>query len=223
MAYSPILDEIKKFYSESKLVGSTNYFVRDGIINEPLYRHQKKRVLFVAKEHNIIPKGQYQERPDDGYVEWWNEHVHLQFSHRIAEWAFGIQNGFPSFSHTLDYQLKHEALKSIAFINVKKSGGSSISDMDVISEYIEQTRDLLLRQILEIDPTHIVTCFRSDRLAEQLLNITLQRPSHGAFGYGMWKETQVVNFFHPSSRKNKKFLYDQLAEAFNLCNQIIYC
>lgn len=135
MAYSLILDEIQKFYSESKLTGGTSHFVRDGIINEPLYRQQKKRVLFVAKEHNIIPKGQYQERPDDGYVEWWNEHVHLQLSHRIAEWAYGIQNDFPSFSHALGYQLKHEALKSIAFINVKKSGGSSISEMDVICQF----------------------------------------------------------------------------------------
>lgn len=73
MAYSPILDEIQKFYSESQLVGSTNHFVPYGIINEPLNRQQKKRVLFVAKEHNILPKGQYQERPDDGYMEWLNE------------------------------------------------------------------------------------------------------------------------------------------------------
>lgn len=97
MAYSSILDEIQKFYSESKLMGSANHFVRDGVINEPLYRRQKRRVLFVAKEHNIIAKGQYQERPDDGYVEWWNEHVHLQFSHRMAEWAYGIKMTFPHF------------------------------------------------------------------------------------------------------------------------------
>lgn len=93
-------------------------------------------------------------------------------------------------------------------MNVKKSGGTSISDMDAISEYTEQTRKLLLRQIIEIEPTYIMTRFHNDLLTEHLFNIELQRSSRVTLGYGIWKVAQVVNFFHPSSEKKSYFTFN---------------
>lgn len=213
-----ILNRIHQFYLKSELLDKNNHFIRDGIINRDLFAAQSKRVLFVAKEHNLIQKGEYAEKPNDGYSEWWNKHVHLQFSHRISEWAYGILNDFPAFSPSLDRDIKHDFLRSIAFINVKKSGGSFTAKPQVIWDYIDQTRDLLLEQIGDINPTHIVTCFRYDVFTEKLFGVKLQSSGSKTFGFGIWRNSQVLNFYHPSARKGKQFLYEQLADGFRQLN-----
>lgn len=213
METSSVLTELDALYKTKALADSSNRFIRDGIINPTLFEAQERKVLFIAKEHNYLEAQDYTDYKN-GYIDWWNLHVHLQFSHRISEWAYGIQNNFPIFSENLDYALKHEALKSIAFINVKKASGTASANAQVIFEYMEASRELLQRQITEIAPTHIVTCFRYDAYPKCLLGIEMFRTEANTFGYGQWNGIKVVNFYHPSSRKNKRFLYEQLGEAF---------
>lgn len=219
METNSVLEELKELYKQKKLADSDNAFIVDGIINPVLFERQTNKVLFIAKEHNFLADQDYTNY-QNGYIDWWNEHVHLQFSHRIAEWAYGIQNDFPAFLHDLDYDTKHNALKSIAFINVKKASGASSAHAQVIFDYIDQSRDLLHRQIKEINPTLIVTCFRYDDYPRCLFNIDMQRTGSNTFGYGSWNNISVVNYYHPSSRKSRKFLYEQLGEAIRYVSSL---
>lgn len=209
-----VLIDLKEIYKQKNLPDFANEFVQDGIIDPALFAAEDKRILFIAKEHNLLQEKHY-INSTYSYSDWWNMHVHLQFSHRIVEWAYGIQKGFPLLSdQQLSYEEKHIALRSIAFINVKKTAGTANANSGVILEYINQTRDLLHRQIREIAPTHIVTCFRYDHYPQQLFEIEMQRTTANTFSYGYWDDISVVNFYHPSSRKSKKFLYEQLSQAF---------
>jgi len=210
---TPVLVELKELYKAKNLPDSEKHFVLDGIINPDLFAQQSKRVLFIAKEHNLLFGTDYTDSKYS-YIDWWNQHVHLQFSHRISEWAYGIQNDFPILTEQLSYEAKHASLKSIAFINVKKTTGTANANSEVIFKYINESRDLLHKQIEEIAPTHIVSCFRYDDYPNQLFNMEMQRTPSNTFGFGRWNNISIVNFYHPSSRKSKKFLYEQLEEAF---------
>ncbi len=209
-----IFAEFAKLYRTKGLVDNENRFVQDGIINPDLFFKQTIKILFIAKEHNDLNPNVSDDVYQPGYSGWWNQHVHLQFSHRIGEWAYGIINGFPDYSE-INYQRKHEALKSIAFINVKKTSGGASSKLNVIMEYISKSKELLQRQIGEIAPTIIICCFRYDKYVESLLDTQGMLLTPNGFGFTLWQGIPVINFYHPSSRISKFKLYKQLEEAVN--------
>jgi hypothetical protein len=207
--------QFENLYSKVKLTDFDKRFIRDGIIDLPLFEKQSKRVLFIAKEHNYVTD-KFDPNYAADYSKWWKQHVHLQFSHRISEWAHGILNDFPENFEELTYDQKHLALRSIAFINVKKSSGGSTSNPEVITSYIAHSRHLLLQQIEEIRPSLIVCCFRYDNYPNQLFGITMKRHLSNTFSYGTWNGTRILNFYHPSARKRKIVLYNMLKEAVKL-------
>lgn len=209
---SPLLTQFADLYKAKGLVDCENQFVEDGIINSDSYSKQAARILFIAKEHNDLNPDVSDEVYKPSYSKWWNHHVHLQFSHRIGEWAYGVLNDFPAYDK-IEYQQKHDALKSIAFINVKKTSGGAAANSDLINSYIVNSRELLHRQIDEISPTIIIGCFRYNWYVEQLFGFEMKDSTPNGFGFNTWKGIRVINFYHPSSRKNKFGLYTQLAEA----------
>jgi hypothetical protein len=207
-----IFTQFEELYRLKNLHGCYNPFIKDGIIDHFRFNSQHTKILFIAKEHNYLGTLDQKDYKAD-YREWWNLHVHLQFSHRISEWAYGILNSFDIDYEQLNYEQKHEALRSIAFINVKKVSGNSSSNPKVICDYIIQSRELLHQQITEISPTLIICCFRHDYYTEHLFGLKLTRSVTNAFSYGKWNNINVINFYHPSSRKNKQLLYGLIEEA----------
>ncbi len=213
--------EFLDLYKESKLSGSNYRFIQDGIINHALYADQKIKVLFIAKEHNDLDKNASDDEYKCSYSYWWNGsedgswpgHVRYGFSHRLSEWAYGILHGFPDYNE-IDYNKKHRALKSIAFINVKKTSGEAVSNSKIIYEYIATSRELLHRQIREISPTIIVSCLRYRWYVEPLFGAM---PND--IGFTTWEGIPTVNFYHPSSRLNKLYLYNLLKETVNSITQ----
>ena len=209
--------QFAELYREKGLTDSENQFVQDGIIDSDLFYKQATRILFIAKEHNALDKSYNQSdaiiiNDSYSYPKWWNHRVYLQFSHRISEWAHGILSGF-SVCEKINSQQKHNALKSIAFTNVKKTMGGAVSNSDLINSYIVNSRELLHRQIAEISPTVIICCFRYNWYVERLFNLDMKQLTPNGFGFATWNNIDVINFYHPSSRKNKSWLYTQLAEA----------
>ncbi|MBO0934149.1 hypothetical protein [Fibrella aquatilis] len=202
--------EFVDLYKKLGLVDYSNLFISDGIINDELCNKQKIKILFIAKEHNKLNR-EYEDNPS--YSDWWKQHVMYTFSHRISEWAYGISNNFPPYAEAQDADRKHEALKSIAFINVKKVCGGSSSNSAIIGEYIIKTRSLLLRQIQEIAPTIIICCFKYNWFVEALFGVENVNTASNDWGFYTWKGINIVNYFHPSSRKSKLALYDGLREA----------
>lgn len=199
--------ELIALYKEKALIDSIKGIIKDGVINPAEYNKQTTKVLFIAKEHN--PLKDPHESGD--YREWWNDDVRYPFSHRLSEWAHGIINDFPPYEQ-IKHSDKKDALRSIAFINLKKTTGKSSSDIKVLSSYVNASRNLLLDQIREIAPTIIVCCLRYDTLPKQLFDFKDMRPALPKFGYQYWKNIPVLNFYHPSARKNKVSLYEELTQ-----------
>lgn len=207
-----IFEEFKELYRAKELPDWQKVFIKDGVIHPAAFAGQRHRVLFIAKEHNYLG-GKEDTNYKADYREWWKEHIHLLFSHRISEWAYGLLNDFSTGLETLSYAEKHSALQSIAFINVKKSSGGATANKQTILAYISESRELLHRQIQGIAPTLIISCFRHDYYTEHLFANNMKRVS-AAYSLGSWNGIPVITYYHPSSRKNKKQLYTDLARAF---------
>lgn len=207
-----LFTEFQALYKAKNLPDCERQFVKDGIIDPVLYGSQTKRVLFIAKEHNLREQHNYENNYAD-YREWIKSVMYLQFAHRLGEWAYGILNNFPENIDQVSHDDRHTALKSVAFINVKKASGTATANPHVIGHYIVESRDLLHRQISEISPTIIVCCFRYDGYINHLFDQTLVRAESNAYSIGQWNGIDIINFWHPSSRKSKRFLYEQLRLA----------
>lgn len=203
--------ELKALYSDAThLADHTNGIITDGIIDPVKFANQTTRILFIAKEHNRL-----NDTYDCGdYADWWNgtDSVRYGFSHRISEWAYGILHDFPSFE-SVNYADKNEALQSIAFINLKKTWGSASANPIVLSDYVALSKNLLQQQIRTIAPTIVLCCLRYDYLTKQLFDFTDMKPAPHGFQYGVWDGKLVINFYHPSARKNKSVLCSQLKDV----------
>lgn len=207
-----IFTQFEELYKIKNLHDCDNVLIKDGIINPVLFNKQHTKILFIAKEHNYLGTINQIDYEAD-YRAWWNLHVRYTFSHRISEWAYGILNNFDTTYEQITYEQKFDSLRSISFINVKKSSGKSVSKSKIICDYIIQSRQLLRQQIKEISPTIIICCFRDDYYIEHLFGTKLIKAVSNKFSHGKWNNTDVINFYHPSSRKNKYQLYELMNEA----------
>jgi hypothetical protein len=185
--------------------------IKDGIIDENLFDNEKERILIICKDHNNRTKQKNTDIND--FRLWWNQGVKYVFANRISSWAIHILNNFNSKPEDFTKEAKAGALKKLAFINIKKIAGIHTINFDTIYEFIKIGRDSLNEQIDIINPTIIICCLNNQYLTEELLNIKLE--AKGEFLIGKRKEAKVINFFHPSSRKNNSYLLNALEKAIN--------
>ncbi len=195
-----LYDEIILRYKKSNLKLSSK--IKDGIINESVFEMQNKKILFIGKEHNQL---------DNSYSEgdardWMNQYVNYNFSHRLAEWSHGILNNFPAIEQITDEQ-KKLALKSVAFINLKKVAGTSLTNPKEHYPFFECSIDLLKEQIRIIDPNLILFFSGWHGYADKLLEKTPDSTDLGAEIYNLNQDRLAINFMHPSARAPKAASY----------------
>lgn len=168
-------------------------FVADGIIDEQLFNQASKKILFITKEPNN-PK-----QVAGDFREWWQQRLEGGFSLRIAEWAHGLLNDFPVFDNINEEQ-RQQAIRSIAFMNLKKVGGGGTAVGSSIIEHVRNYRHYLLQEIDIIQPDIIITGISGKPLREELFG----KLDWKASGYGIeivqFKQAKVIDFYHPSSR-----------------------
>jgi len=194
---------------EQKVNDYNGKFVRDGIINEKFYLQAKFKILFITKE----PNNPNQEAGD--YCKWWAEALKYSFSNRIAEWSYGILNDFPDYDsiHTNSDSLSG-AIKSIAFMNIKKSGGTGTSSYNMIMEHAKNNSDFIHRQIEIIVPNIIITGISWLDLRQMIFpNVKWEKSGHG-IEIGRDKTAKIIDFYHPSSRTAPAAFYSLLR---NVC------
>jgi hypothetical protein len=180
-------------------------FVRDGIINEQLYQTASPKILFIMKEPND-PK---QETWD--FRDWWKDEIKYTFSYRIAEWSYGLLNNFPQFD---DIRLKEgslqKAIQYIAFMNIKKSGGSGNSEYNRMMEHVQMNFDNLHRQIAIISPDIIIMGTSWNELRDGLFpNIDWVKSGYDIL-IGKHDKSKVIDYYHPSSRNAPAAFYSLL-------------
>lgn len=193
-------------------------FARDGVIDETLFESATKKVLFIGKE----PNNPTQDLWD--YREWWKAELKYSFSTRIAEWAYGILNNFPDYDTIWKdgFYNAHQALMSIAFMNLKKSGGTGNSSLEEMCTYAERDRDLIIKEINLINPDIIILGLSW----EKLINSVFNRDEMGwtNTGHGVWKGNyngaDVIVFYHPSARNAPPAAYYLLEKVIKSLKRI---
>jgi hypothetical protein len=179
-------------------------FVRDGIINEIEYDKAPHKILFIAKEAN------HDDAPTAGdFRDWWNNRgLHGHFCLHIAEWSFGILNEFPPFEdvhwdHKQDWESRYRSsLQSIAFMDVKKSGGGSRSNHHTVYNSIINNLDFLHEQIEIINPNIIINCLVDITLTNALFDVKNEQWKKSGYIRSLfnWRGVRVIDFYHPSGR-----------------------
>lgn len=141
--------------------------ILDGVFDPERFLSAKYKILWILKE----PYDQFDE---DGvpFGGGWHLKEAILPKNSITEFtggrntfepmiyvSWGILNGFTLWND-MEYVNNDpdmlEALKSIAYINVKKLPGYTSSSYSVISEAYQNHKDILLRQIHIIDPDIII-------------------------------------------------------------------
>lgn len=133
-------------------------FVEDGIVDPDSWNDADPKILFLAKEAYGGPFDLREEiRESAPYKNWYT----------VADWTFAITNALkhgtiPDFrpSGILDnWERVNTWLRRIAFVNIKKSNGTSVSTTGNLAKYVESDKDLLHDQINTINPDIVLCCY----------------------------------------------------------------
>jgi len=177
-------------------------FYKDGIINETLYESANRKLLYITKEPNAV---NHEKNEDRSFVTEWNTTVPTYpFSHRIAEWTYGILNKFPVYSEAAKNAMKNEMLKKIAFMNLKKSGGTGNSEKETFAALMKDKKHLefIHEQISIINPELIIFGLASwhGLVEKSFADIVWNDDYSYHVKTGMLGTKKVINFYHPSAR-----------------------
>ncbi len=195
----------------------------DGIICEETYNKTKPKILFIMKEPNNPEWETWDVR------EYWAKgEIDYLFSWRLSRWANGILNGFPSLPVSDDECRK--SIQSIAFMNLKKTGGGRSSDYDEILKATEDNQKFLQRQVSIISPDVIVGGIGFDGRLWSLLFPDISFQQSGIFppwdkDYDMrialHEGIQVIDFYHPSyTRHSEEDFYCLLDRTYKAVTAI---
>lgn len=186
-----------------------NTFHADGIIDELTYSKAKVKLCFLMKEPNNPAKDDFGAKFD--FREWWrDEPIKGAFTARIAEWSYGILNGFPAYDDvrkTDEGDAIQEVRKAIALVNVKKSGGRGSSDpkefLHALGASAEQRAilaELVREELRIIAPDVVVMGLTWPKLRDLLFPNVEWNKSGYAVEVGKWEGRTLIDFYHPSSR-----------------------
>ncbi|MDF0714845.1 hypothetical protein PY092_01690 [Muricauda sp. 334s03] len=185
-------------------------FIKDGINNEDLYLKAKTKILFLTKEPNN-PK---QEAGD--FREWWKEGLKYTFSHRLAEWSYGILKDFPEFELMWhDKEGFKNVIFHVAFMNVKKIGGGGKSNYSEMEKHLLQNKEWLLKQIEIIEPDIIITGLTWGKLRNKLFDTVEWKSSGYNITIGRYKNSKIIDFYHPSARNAAAASYSLLGNVIS--------
>ncbi|MCG8400358.1 MAG: hypothetical protein MJA84_02055 [Firmicutes bacterium] len=178
------------------------------------------KILFLTKEPNFLAEDtKTEEEPD--YRTWWSNENGLydRFTYRIAEWAHGMLNGFPEYDeiwpvisgNKYDSSMALKALASIAFMNIKKSGGGGNSNQPEIDNYLKDHKSLILKQIEIIQPDIIIQGLTRRSIVRGFYGDVVWHPTGYTIEVARFQyqgiNAKIIDFYHPSTRSSAAALY----------------
>lgn len=183
-------------------------FKKDGIVYESTFEKQKLKLLFIAKEPNDPDQNK------DDFREWWSKEVKYSFSHRICEWAYGFQNNFPPLDGLSD-DARLEVMQSIAFMNIKKSGGGATANDVLIKKTLVEESHLLIEEINIIEPTIIIGGIGNANYWKELFPDIQLIDSGFDIEVARVNNYKLINYYHPSYRVPRAMSYALLGMVSN--------
>ncbi len=136
---------------------SGSVFFKDGIVDYEKWKDESFKILFLAKEAYTDEERNLDLREiirDEAPFSKWQV---------VAQWIYAIKELkknpeiIPVFPSELEWENSNDLLRSIAFVNTKKSKGASMSYEEDIIAYAMHDKDRLSKQIDLINP-HLVLC-----------------------------------------------------------------
>ena len=203
-----------------KKSGNPVFFI-DGVVDPDTYYKQDKRLLFVLKEAyatentaDLINEADWLSGNHEGAIK-------SQTFKRIAMWT-GITFGDEKIEQT--YKWDDLIFRKIALINIKKYDGKRRSDNKNLEEHATDYAEKIIKQIELINPTIIICGY-----TRWLLDIALKKCGKPTIKEGEQKSqytyqttksfnnetVTVIDFWHPSCRKNNDFLNKALSKSLN--------
>ncbi len=191
-------------------------FYKDGITNEEYFDKANKKILFITKEPNAI---NHEKNEDRSFVTEWNTTMPTYpFSHRIAEWSYGILNEFPIYSDAAKNAMKNDVLKKIALMNLKKSGGTGTSAEQDFTDLIKDQKHIeyIHKQIEIIDPEIIIFGLATwhHLVKKSFPEIVWSDSNSYHIQTGTFRKARVINFYHPSARNVPAASYSLLQNVY---------
>ena len=203
--------------SRWKLERGYDPFFADGVIDATAWRDAPLRVAFLLKESYgdwFGIDGPVNIRSGKNSKFWWN----------ICRWKFlinRIANGerdqaFPAAEDLPEVRFKGDRLDDIAYINIKKSIGTSQSHNKEIQSFAVRDQEFLREQIDGASP-QVVLC-GGTFWSYHVLYDKLESVSKLADKVYIHNNRLVIDFFHPgyfAAKGGERGLYDQLFQILN--------
>jgi hypothetical protein len=201
--------------------------ILDGVVDPEKYLSAKYKILWILKEP-------YDDFDDDGvpFGGGWDLKEVLKSKNSIQEYSggkptfkpmlytsWGILNNFCLWDDMDDAEKVPsmvEALKSIAYINVKKIPGHKSSYYKVIHEAYNQHKDILLKQIDYINPDIIIG---GSTIGLFLNDLGISRNDtirHNGLNYFIKDGKIFIEAYHPAQRTSSTGVTQEM-----YCNDII--
>ena len=221
-------DEILKEWKSQK-IKDTDDFISDGIVNpKTWFQLNNEKILFLLKEAYSATKP----------VEWnlsnWlcgekcmencgncnNCWPSGKTYNHVAEAAYMILNpnlGFDNWlgvktRRSIDYKNKRrDILKEIAVVNIKKYDCKPSSNAEEIKDHIGKHKELLKKQIENINPT-VIICGGTYKYLKGLYN--LEELDNEFNGGTMLGDIKAIAAYHPSKQMSSKDKAEMIFEQY---------
>lgn len=184
--------------------------IEDGIIDKETYNKQDTKILFILKEaYDKTPDGEFTKKG-----EWSLPQLIMTMISDFTLTKIQTFNSLFLFASQLYKYGNIDVLKRIAYINVKKTSGTTRSSDTVISSTLQKNIDALNKQIEDIAP-HIII-FGSILIADKFQNLwdeNLCDPIEGGCNYFFHNDILCIYSHHPSYHEFTKTCIPQILEV----------
>lgn len=187
------------------------HFNGDGIISKSNWDSCPAKVLFILKETNQAEQNivsAINKAIDNSSSGWWRGKV----LRRVGRWAYGLQTYDGTVSPFKDAVLNEKhALRSIAYINIKKTSGGAITNAKDFDAHAQKFAVFVRKQVNLIQPNIVVLCGTYQPVKRHIFP-ELKKVSERVH---TCKGIVFINAFHPAARKKGPMLYHQVLDSYH--------
>lgn len=199
-----------------------------GTENE-LWEHAPLRILFITKDQNAGGEGAWDIRTETGRVSLEGDTIPLAFYRNLMYQLYGLV-------HTTDKQVCDYTFSNadaihlydtypLARINVKKQAGSSSISNNKLRYYLQRDRELICKQISNLD-TDIMVCCGYSESVENTGNLLLNFLSENGYSFEPFSQNcwvyydsthnkVAINTYHLSARKSSETIFTEMMADYH--------
>jgi hypothetical protein len=186
--------------------------VCDGIINEEHYKAANLKIVWLLREPWFAETWSMLRSANSIYSTMGNSPTW----HTMAYVVYSILNSFPTWremNYLREQPAMAEFLRSIAYINVKKSVGTTASDPNEIYSWFKKGEHIIRHQVTTIKPDVVIGCapFMRDVFAWYDGYAPLATEGTAAYLSGA-DSPLLIQAYHPSCRiKRQRYVDDMVS------------